>query len=203
MEKVIIVTGGIGSGKSTITKMFAEHGLPTIDADEIVTSIYNEPEHIVCKRVVEMFGSSIVADGKISKALLRTQLQSQTDYEILDHFFANAVTDRLHAFADEHYDNDFIVWEVPLAIEKGITSHYADLLVSVVAPKVERIERVIKRSGLSQAAIEARIVRQVTLEDTIQDSDYLILNNRDHDKLVERFNDTYRSILLNHGNKKA
>lgn len=173
MAEIIVVAGGIGSGKSTVTKQLAKY-MPTINADEITNQIYQDESHPVSRKVISMFGRDIVDDGKINKLKLREKLTCQDDYIILGGCFDRTIREELQNFADMNASSRFVAWEVPLAIESGI---HGDYLVAVVSPQSLRIDRVMARSKLSYEDVVLRIHCQATIETTIEEADYIIVNN--------------------------
>ena len=183
MAKIVIVTGGIGSGKSTVVKRFGELGVPCINADDIVHDAYNDASIPSCQMVKAIFGDDLEVDRKIDRIALRERLTTDKDYEVLGDIWSGYVLHTLHQFADTHRQEPYVVWEVPLAIESGWTAHYT---IAVVAPEETRIQRVIARSKLTYEQVMLRINCQAKLPEIVAKADFVLPNNSDLTSLIER-----------------
>lgn len=183
MAKIVIVTGGIGSGKSTVVKRFAELGVPCINADDIVHDAYNDATIPNCQMVKAIFGDDLEVDGKIDRIALRERLTTDKDYEVLGEIWSDFVLRTLHQFTNEHQREAYVVWEIPLAIESGWTGDY---MIAVVAPEETRVQRVIARSKLTYEQVMLRIKCQAQLPEIMAKADFVLPNNSDLSSLVER-----------------
>lgn len=173
------LTGGIGSGKSSVVRMFAELGARVIDSDEITHELL-EPGQAVHDTVVSEFGPGIVApDGSIDrKALgaivfndpeLRRALNALVHPTVVrrqDEFLRNARAEDPNAVA---------IVDAALMIETGSYRKY-DRLVLVLCSRSQQHARLQAR-GLSDAEIEARISAQMPLEDKVTYADFVIDNS--------------------------
>lgn len=155
------LTGGIGSGKTTVANMLARRGAVVVDADELAREAL-QPGTRAFERVCGLFGENVVAaDGTLDRAQIaqivfadeekRRALESVTHPEVF----------RLLAETVEHHrdTDDVVVFDAPLIIETGL-DQAVDVLVVVTAPEEQRIERVMRGRGMTQAEATVRIAAQ-------------------------------------------
>lgn len=189
--KQIIVTGGIGSGKSSVVYRLATY-IPTISCDQIVSDLYADASTPMCKEVIKWFSKDIIVDGSIDKKVLRTKLTDQRDYQLLSDICDEFVRDRVKQIVNRlSLTNSLVVIEVPLAIER---SWKADYMIAVIASKTTRIERVITRSKLSTRDIVLRMSNQVGIDQIIEAADFIIPNEGSIDQLYHRTDIVYEGI---------
>lgn len=175
MSKIVGVTGGIGSGKSTICKVFATLGVPIYNADEEAKRLYDTDLELK-EMMIAQFGNNVYPNGKFDKKVLRdivfkdeeklTWLNSMVHPRVARHA-ANWLERQTH-----HY----VIKEAALMIESG-SYKQLDKLVAVVCPVDIRIQRVKQRDGLHEQAILDRIEKQVSEEVARAHADYVIVND--------------------------
>jgi dephospho-CoA kinase len=189
------LTGGIGSGKTTVAGMLAARGAVVVDADELSREAL-EPGTRAFKHVSDLFGEEILTrDGRIDRAALasvvfgdeekRRSLESITHPEVF----------RLLAEAVEKLRNTdkVVVFDAPLIIETGF--HEAvDVLVVVTAPIEQRIERVRRDRGMSEAEAAVRIAAQAAPEARDAAADVLIHNDGDLEELEARVDELWADL---------
>ena len=172
--KVIGLTGGIGSGKSTVARMFEAMGLPIYYADDEAKSILYTPE--VITELHKTFGDAAFTENVPDRAKIAGLVFS--DKEKLSQL--NAIIHprvRLH-FTDwifNHQNLPFIIREAAILFESGAYKQ-CDAVITVTAPLEVRISRVMARDGVLRDAVEKRIANQWPEEDKIALSDYVIEN---------------------------
>lgn len=175
---VIGLTGGIGSGKSTVARLFAEHGARVIDADRIGHEVY-EPDTAGWEQVVAAFGGEVVGpDGRIDRGALGRRVFAdpvalQTLNRIVHPLIGAEIQARLDAARAAAADP--VVIEAALLLDAGWRV-LVDVVVVVVTPKAVVIDRVQRQRGLSVADIEARMAAQITDEQRRQLADITIEN---------------------------
>jgi dephospho-CoA kinase len=161
MTRIIGITGGIGSGKSTLSACFREHGIPTLDADAISRSALL-PGSSCFDAAVSLFGpESIGEDGMPDRAYIAKRVFD--DPQLLKEL--NAI---IHPYVmrtmleqAENSDSDLIVWDVPLLFESGADAFCA-CTVAVLCREEIRVARVMQRDGLTEEQVRSRISRQMT-----------------------------------------
>ncbi len=183
------LTGGIGSGKSTVADLLAERGAVVIDADDLArravalgTGGFD--------RVVETFGREILGpDGDIDRTKLASVVFTDpARLRELEAIVHPEVT-RLFAEAIEPYrDTDrVIVYAVPLLAERGLTEVF-DVVVVVVADVDRRIERLMRDRGMTADEVRARVAAQLSDEERARVADVLLDNDGEAERLVPQVN---------------
>jgi len=156
------LTGGIGSGKSTVAGMLEDRGAVVLDADEFARRAVaaGTPGF---RHVVDTFGRRVIAeDGEIDRArLARIVFAEPQDRERLEAIVHPEVARLLHEELQPYRDTDrVVVYAVPLLVENGLQSMFAEVVV-VTAPEDLRVERLMAR-GMAEDDARARIRAQLT-----------------------------------------
>jgi dephospho-CoA kinase len=190
--KVIGLTGGIGSGKSTVAKILAEFGAQVIDADKVANEVYN-PGTDGFNEVVKTFGEEVIAEnGGIDRKKLGAKVFGNPEAlkklnAIIHPRAYDLVTSRLNEFRRQGVA--VVVLEVILLVEAG-WDHLADeIWVTVVSEEVV-IKRLQQQRGLSREEILARIHSQTSNEERVKYADVVIFNDNDYNGLrsiVEKY----------------
>jgi len=183
------LTGGIGSGKSTVSRLLAERGAVIVDADVIAREVV-EPGTPGLAAVVEAFGNGVVAaDGSLDRPALATVVFGDPEARArLDGIVHPLVRARATEVAGAAPPDAVVVHDVPLLAETGQASSY-DLVVVVEADPETRIARLVER-GLTAADARARIAVQATDEERRAIADVLLDNSGSPEQLaaqVDRF----------------
>ena len=174
--KIIGLTGGIASGKSTVAKFLKELGASVFDADEVSRSALKPGVECFAK-VVALFGSNILlADGtidrqKIAKIVFNDKLALKKLEKIVHEF----VWMKAQEFINEHKDENKIVLDVPLLIETKWSEDVDEIWV-VSIPVEEQIKRAISRNDMATNDVKARIESQMSLEEKLIYADRVIEN---------------------------
>lgn len=189
----IAITGGIGSGKSTVCKMFNELGIDSFDTDYVAKQQYKRPE--IKEKVVKLLkDNNILVNGEIDTKLISKLC---TDDTKLINILTYIVTSGLYEEYDTFLKNSkspYTLFESAIILN---TDNYTlfDAIIGVISDKDSRIDRVIKRSGLTKEEINSRINNQVSDEDIISKSQYVINNNCDLEDLKKQVLDIHSKIL--------
>jgi dephospho-CoA kinase len=192
------LTGGIGSGKSTIASLFVMRGVPVIDTDEIARAL-TEPGQECYDEIVRLFGEAIL-DGnrRINRDRLRERVFDNADERhrleaILHPRIRAVVRDKLAVL-----EAPYVIVVVPLLIESGFTD-LVDRVLVVDALENVQIQRAAARSGLSEAEIRKIMSVQASRAQRLQLANDLIDNNGDRKQLeaeVERMHQWYLSLAI-------
>lgn len=172
------LTGGIGSGKSTVARLLADRGAVVVDADAVAREVV-EPGQPAFRQLVERFGQSIVgSDGALDRpalaALVFDDEQARADLNAITHpAVGGEITRRIAAAPPDAV----VVVDVPLLAEAKLTRLYEMVLV-VEAPRALRLERLEER-GLTRADAEARMAVQATDEERRAIADVVVDNSGD------------------------
>lgn len=188
------LTGGIGSGKTTVAKWFAENGIPVYNADNEAKSLMNNDKGLKLK-LTSLFGKEAYQDGIYNRAYVSSLVFKNP--ELLKKL--NAI---VHPAVFKHFNDwlkvqkaDFIVKEAAILFESGSWKD-CDFIISVVADEQTRIRRVTERDGLTAEQVADRIKNQWTDEMRIEKSDYIIDNNLDLNHLKTGFERVYKELLI-------
>lgn len=179
------LTGGIGSGKSTVARRLRERGAFVIDADAVARDVL-APGTPGLAAVTERFGADLInQDGSLDRAKLASRVfedaGARSDLEKITHPAIQAETSRLRdtAGADE-----IVVHDVPLLVEKRMAPRY-HLVVIVDAAPAERLRRLTEERGLGEADARARMDHQANDAERRQVADILLDNNGSTEQLDE------------------
>ena len=174
---LIGLTGGIGSGKSTVSARLAGHGAVVIDADAIVHDL-QRPGQPVLAAMVERFGPDIVEDdGTLRRQAVADIVFNDADaLRDLGAIVHPAVADEIERRIAEQQGTDAVViLDVPLLVESG-RSDMAGLIVVDVDPELA-IARLVEHRGFSEADARARVARQASREERVAKADVVIDNS--------------------------
>ena len=178
MIKVIGLTGGIGSGKSTVAQVVRDHGVPVIDADILARQVAepDQPAHAdIARAWPEVIGSDGRIDRKKLAAIVFSDPESRKRLEAITHPQIRAkIAEQTAAFEAAGHPVAFL--EAALLVETGLY-RALDGLVVVTADDELRIERVIRREGCSREDVVARIAAQLPMDEKIRAAGYVIDNN--------------------------
>ncbi|MDA2989766.1 MAG: dephospho-CoA kinase [Actinomycetota bacterium] len=176
------LTGGIGSGKSTVAAMFARKGAVVVDADEIARRIV-EPGSPVLARLAEEFGADIVqADGCLNRGLLAERaFVNERNTRHLNEITHPAIRELAESeLADGERTGAVVIYEMPLLVETGQVS-LVDQVVVVDVAEATQIERAVAR-GLTDDDVRARMARQASRAERLAAADHVITNDEPLDR---------------------
>jgi len=178
------LTGGIGSGKSTVARLLEKRGAVVFDADLLAREAV-EPGTPGHAAVIERFGADILAPGgeldrEALASIVFADPSARRDLEEIVH----PEVRRLFAEGSEAYrDTDsVVVFSAPLLVETGMHTAF-EVLVVVSATVATQIERLMHQRGMSEPSIRARIDAQAPLEDKAAAADFLVDNEGSLDEL--------------------
>ncbi|MFM0225297.1 dephospho-CoA kinase [Paraburkholderia dipogonis] len=170
------LTGGIGSGKSTVADLFAAHGVPLVDTDLIAHRI-TAPHGIAMPQIAVEFGAAFVApDGSLDRARMRSLVFSDDGarkrLEGITHPLIRAETEREQREAQGPY----VIVVVPLLVESGKWKTRVNRVLTVDCSVETQISRVMSRNNFSREQVLAIIARQATREARLAAADDVIDN---------------------------
>ena len=194
---IVGLTGGIGSGKSTIADLFARHGVSLVDTDQIARDLTGSGGHAL-PAIREQLGPEFLnSDGALNRALMRRKAFRDPDARfrleaILHPLIRDRVAARLNAL-----DGPYALVVIPLLVE---TEGYADLLDRVLVvdcnPELQ-IARTMARSGLGREEVERILAVQASRQARLARADDVILNEGDRAELagkVRALHEKYSSL---------
>jgi len=196
MMKVIGLTGGIGSGKSTVSRFLAELGTVVIDADKVGHELIN-PESETWQEVVAAFGRRILAPGgDIDRKKLGEIVFSDPEFlvrlnQIMHPRMFEVVKARIEEYSQQGVS--VVVLEAPLLLEAGWSSLVDEVWVTV-APESAVLRRLTDRAGLSEAESLARIRSQLSSEEQVRLADVVVDTDCSLDELRGRVGELWRRL---------
>ena len=194
--KKVGLTGGLGSGKSTVARMLADEGFPVVDADQIAREIM-EPGSPVLAQVAEVFGEDLIDDtGALNRAELAKRAFSSTEQteklNALTHPAIRAESNRRFDEA-EKAGARAVIYDMPLLVDLGL-HHDMDMTVVVDVDVDERVRRLVDKRGLTEADARARIAQQVDDDTRRAAADIVVDNNGPLEALAAQVEKVVRMI---------
>ncbi len=188
------LTGGIGSGKSTVSTRLAAHGAVVIDADAITRQL-QEPGQPVLLAIVERFGGGVLDDaGRLDRpalaAIVFNDPEALKDLNQIVHPAVGLETAR--RIAAEQDTDHVVVLDVPLLVETGRRGLAAVVVVDV--PTEVAIERLVRQRGMSEPDARARIAAQASREERLAKADIVIDNSGDRKALEARVDEVWSQL---------
>ncbi len=183
--RVIGVTGGIGSGKSTAARILAEFGAKIIDADKVAHEVFN-PGTEGLRKVVETFGNEVLKDSgeidrkKLGEIVFNDQEALSTLNDIVHPRAYELVKSRLDDFRKQGVE--VVILEVILLVEAG-WDHLADEIWVIVVSEDTVVKRLQESRGLTEEEIIARIRSQTPNEERVKHADVVIENDGSYEDL--------------------
>ena len=174
MTKIIGLTGGIGSGKTTIANYFKSLGIPIYIADDEAKKVMLLPE--IINQITKIFGEEILTNTIIDTTkLAKLVFNTPEKLKQLNKIVHPAVRKHFDNWVLEHKHSPFIIKEAAILFESG-SYQYCDKIITVIAPLETRIKRVIMRDATAREHVLERIKNQWTDERKIAKSDFVINN---------------------------
>ncbi|HDT6510267.1 TPA: dephospho-CoA kinase [Klebsiella aerogenes] len=195
MGYTVALTGGIGSGKSTVADEFAHLGVTVIDADIIARQVV-EPGTPALLAIAERFGPQMINDdGSLNRRRLRERIFAHSE----DKAWLNAL---LHPLIQQETrrqmqasTSPYLLWVVPLLVENRLTDK-ADRILVVDVPKETQIERTIRRDGVSREHAEHILAAQATREQRLAAADDVIENMGSADAVASHVARLHEKYLM-------
>jgi dephospho-CoA kinase len=169
------LTGGIGSGKSTVLKLFSELGVPTFAADDSAKKAMEEDARIQ-QRIVEIFGEASYIKGKLNRSFIAQKVFGNQEKLQQLNAVVHPAARAAYVNWQQQQDAPYTIYEFPLVFELSEQDRF-DGVILVVSSESLRIQRVKKRDNISEDAIRKRIMHQWTDEQKQPLADMVIHNN--------------------------
>lgn len=171
------LTGGIGSGKSTVAARMVEHGVELIDADQIAREVV-EPGKPAWNKLVEHFGRDILDDEgfidrpKLGSIVFGDDAKRALLNELTHPPVVHEIAERLELL--QAFDG-VVLLDVPLLVESGVTRNYEAIVVVATKPETQ-LRRLVELRGMTTADAQARMDAQAPLEDKLAVATHVIWN---------------------------
>ena len=189
----VAVTGNIGSGKSTVVKIFTSIGIPVFHADYEAKLLYKEER--VKKLVHQYLGDAVFNENKDIdfKLLAQKVFSNPASLQTINHI--------IHPFVFERYNNwllgktayTYTIHEAAIVFENKLEHHF-NLIINVTAPENVRLQRVIKRDGMKAEQFYARAEKQLPDDVKNKKSDFVIFNDGNQ-FLIPQVMDIHKHIM--------
>lgn len=174
---VVGLTGGIGSGKSTVAKLFAAYKNTAIyTADEEAKKLMNSSK-IIAEKVIVEFGNETYKNGELQRDFLaKIVFQNPEKLAVLNSIVHPEVRNHFQNFIHTNQDKLLIIYENAILFESK-SNVLCDVIITVFASLSTRIERVMERDHCSKEAVLNRIQNQLSEESKMIQSHYIIIND--------------------------
>jgi dephospho-CoA kinase len=178
------LTGGIASGKSTVSRMFARSGANVIDADSIARQVV-EPDQPAWRAIVDTFGREVICpDGSIDRRRLGDIVFKDANLrQLLEKIVHPDVQAEMESRLRQIRDRTphaVVIKDIPLLFESGMTGGLDEIVVVYVTPRVQ-LERLINRDSISKQDARRRIGAQIPLEEKRRWASIVIDNSADRE----------------------
>ncbi|PLW01307.1 dephospho-CoA kinase [Corynebacterium ulcerans] len=193
---IVGLTGGIGSGKSTVSRALARKGACIIDADQIAREVV-EPGSSVLLELAQAFGEDVVVDGVLDRSLLASRAFVDEEHTQLLNGITHPeirrrIKDRLVQAREE--GNRVAVLDHPLLLEQGLAAE-VDLVVVVDVPAEIRVQRLVAFRGIEEQDARNRIARQMSDAAQLEKADVVIDNSRALSDLEPEIEELWERLL--------
>ena len=175
MTKIVGLTGGIGSGKTTVAEMFKSFGVPVYNADE-EAKILMQNSDAIKHELIDLLGESCYTNGQLNRSYIASQVFA--DQRLLQKINA-IVHPKVAAHFEEWYSNQhapYVIKEVAILFETK-SQHLFDFIITVTAPIETRIQRVMDRDQKTKKEVMSVINNQLPDLEKINQSNFVIYNN--------------------------
>jgi dephospho-CoA kinase len=199
MAKRLGVTGGIGSGKTTVCRIFRTLGVPVFVADSAARELMNnDPE--IRAAINTIAGSDLYGGGELDRRELARLIFNQPDLLHRVNAVVHPVVLREFESWASSVDAPYVIMEAAILFEAK-ADQLVDRVVSVSAPVEERIARVMGRSELSREQVMERINNQLE-DDEREDQSYYVINNADNEMIIPEILKIHNDMLRLSGRDK-
>jgi dephospho-CoA kinase len=200
MKRFLLVglTGGIATGKSTVSAMFAHLGTKVVDADLLAREVVM-PGQPALARIVTEFGPGVLQeDGALDRkrlgAIVFADGEKRKRLEEITHPAIRARQQRILSVYEEEGFEGLVVWDVALLIETSAAKS-TDRVVVVIADADTELRRLMARDGLSEDEARGRIASQMPLSEKVKVADYVIDNSEARAETERRVREVHRALL--------
>lgn len=190
---IIGLTGGIASGKSTVSNFFKELGVEIVDADIVAREISERKATI--DEICNIFGRDILDEnGRIVREKLRERVfQDKRLVQKLNSIIHPQVIEYFKERKDENREDELLIFDVPLLYEAKMDT-LCDKVIVIGVDRKKQIERIIQRDGSSEEVARNIIANQMSLDDKIKRADIVIMNDGTLEELKGKVLKVYKEL---------
>lgn len=202
-DTVVGLTGGIGSGKTTVANLFAARGIAVVDTDLIAHQL-TAPGGAAMPDIVQAFGPGVArADGALDRAAMREIVFSDPAARVRLESILHPMIARLAMAECAAATSPYVIVAVPLLVETGHWRQRCDRVLVVDCDEAVQIRRVMARNGLSEDAVRAILAAQADRQTRLAAADDVVVNNGDLAHLAEEVDALHAGYLKLADTKKA
>lgn len=197
---IVGLTGGIGSGKSTVARMFGELGVHWVDADDVAREVV-EPGTPALARIAEHFGEKILtSEGTLDRAQLRGIVFEEPEERVwLESLLHPIIREELiRQLNPENYQLRYVLLVSPLLLETD-QHELVDRIIVIDVPEETQIQRTMARDTNSREQVERIIAAQISREDRLARADEVIDNDRPLDDVTRQVRELHERLLVDFG----
>ena len=198
MTKVVGITGGIGSGKTTLSKHLKNIGYSVHESDNVVSSMYKKPNRNFIEFIKKIGLKETIKKDKINKKLIANQIFNNTKLKLkLEKFIHKKVKQEREAFIkkNKQIKKKLIFIDVPLLFENRLEKQF-DLVLCVIASKKNRVKRVLKKKKFSKETLKEIIRNQTTDKERRRRANFIIYNNKTKKDFIFSLERVLMNILI-------
>lgn len=190
---IVGLTGGIASGKSTVSNLFRKHGIEIVDADKVAKEVSEKKESI--EKISNIFGKDILdSDGKIVREKLREKaFKNRELLQELNKIIHPQVMEYFKRKKEENSKDEILIFDIPLLYETKM-EYLCDKIIVVGVDVQKQIRRVVARDGSSEELAKKIIFNQMPLDEKIKKADIVIMNDGTLDELEAKVMKIYREL---------
>ena len=190
---IVGLTGGIASGKSTVSNLFRKYGIEIVDADKVAKEVSEKKESI--EKISNIFGKDILdSDGKIVREKLREKaFKNRELLQELNKIIHPQVMEYFKSKKEENSKDEILTFDIPLLYEAKM-EYLCDKIIVVGVDVQKQIRRVVARDGSSEELAKKIIFNQMPLDEKIKKADIVIMNDGTLDELEAKVMKIYREL---------
>ncbi|MDD7262071.1 dephospho-CoA kinase [Fusobacterium mortiferum] len=190
---IVGLTGGIASGKSTVSNLFRKYGIEIVDADKVAKEVSEKKESI--EKISNIFGKDILdSDGKIVREKLREKaFKNRELLQELNKIIHPQVMEYFKRKKEENSKDEILIFDIPLLYETKM-EYLCDKIIVVGVDVQKQIRRVVARDGSSEELAKKIIFNQMPLDEKIKKADIVIMNDGTLDELEAKVMKIYREL---------
>ena len=180
---VVGLTGGIGSGKTTVARIFEKLGIPIYNSDQRAKDLYSESQEL--KTLMQAhFGTDIYTGNEINRSMLANIVfGNKAELEVLNGF-VHPLLQKDFEYWNEKQNAPYVLREAAILIESG-AHKFCDKIIVITADEEVRIARVTKRDNSTKEQVKSRMANQLKDSERLKFADFEIKNNT-NDSLIEQ-----------------
>ena len=188
------LTGGVASGKSTVSAIFAELGAVIIDGDKLAREVVEQGTPGLV-RVIEVFGPGLLTpEGDLDRAKLGAIVFNDADKRrLLESIVHPLIFERYAALEAATGPDDVVIHDIPLLVETGRAAEF-DVVVVVDVPEQTQVERMLRDRGWTEDDARSRMASQTSREQRLAIATYVVVNTGSLEALRERVEEVYAAL---------